>query len=93
MHYSIQPSYKVCAFTKATDEYISGSVLSGNAWEGDISKLLGRLLDAYGNSQMVFIDVGANIGCHALYEAAKGYDVWAVDPLTMNHVKVCCWLI
>ena len=42
------------------------------------------MLDAYSDKEAVFLDVGANIGGHALYAAAKGNQVYAIEPLTIN---------
>ena len=42
------------------------------------------MLDAYKDENPVFLDVGANIGGHALYAAAKGAPVFAIEPLSIN---------
>ena len=34
--------------------------------------------------EIVFLDVGANIGVHALTMASLGHQVWAVEPLDVN---------
>ena len=78
----------MCVFDNVTDQYISSTVLGGNLWERETSALLGKLLDPFGTESAVFLDVGANLVCHTLYVAARGFRVWAVDPITMNHVKV-----
>ena len=37
---------------------------------------------------VLFIDLGANIGTHGLYAAALGAQVWAIEPQERNIVKV-----
>ena len=36
----------------------------------------------------IMLDLGANIGSHALYTANMGFQTCTVEPLTMNLVKV-----
>lgn len=36
----------------------------------------------------IFLDVGANLGIHALYVAKLGFQTWAVEPQTINVIKV-----
>lgn len=52
-----------------------------------LTSILSNMLQAYGN-ETIFLDVGANIGTHLLFAAAKGYLVWGVEPQTTNLVKV-----
>ncbi|TRY79951.1 hypothetical protein TCAL_06553 [Tigriopus californicus] len=45
------------------------------------------MLQAYGKDS-ILLDVGANIGSHLLFAAAKGHSVWGVEPQTINLVKM-----
>ena len=68
-------------------------------WEAHISSLLRNLLkyssklDGTENlgertRKTVFLDCGANLGSHALYAAALGFDSWAVEPQARNLFRV-----
>ena len=90
----LQPSYTVCTHHPKKDVHVSAVIQSGRAWEAELSRLLGKMLNTYGRDS-VLLDLGSNIGAHSLYAASLGHHVWAVEALTMNHVKVSisrsCW--
>ena len=67
---------------------MSRAFSDGGSWESSISTQLDQMLNNYKVNGSVLLDVGSNIGAHTLHAAAKGYHVWAIDALTMNHVKV-----
>ena len=77
----------ICAHDPLIDMYISKAALLGTGWELATTRLIGKALEFAGRDA-VFLDVGANIGSHAMYAAAMGRSVWAVEPLTMNQAKV-----
>ena len=87
----------ICTHDPEMDEQVSASINNNKAWETRISILLGRWLSESSSSSpnsnippncSVLLDIGSHIGSHALYAAALGHHVWAVDALTTNHVKV-----
>ncbi len=75
---------------------------SKEPWEIDFSRKLLKMAQNYGdpkqksindvnlisNSKVIVLDIGANIGPHTLFLASAGFDVWAVEPLNTNVVKV-----
>lgn len=67
--------------------HVSGSIRSGRGWEGHISLLLIRMLKNYGQGA-ILLDIGTNIGSHALYGAINNFLVFGVEPQTVNLVKV-----
>lgn len=36
----------------------------------------------------IFLDIGANIGVHTVYMAARGFKVWSAEPITTNILKM-----
>ena len=71
--------------------FISNSILHTGVWEKDISKYIKELhVNNYvGREDALFLDIGANLGIHALYAAKLGYKkVWAVEPQQRNIIKV-----
>ena len=81
-----QPSFTICHHPTNVDKFVSGSIAGSGIWEGHISILIDKALRRYPNATL--LDIGANIGAHALYGAALGNKVWAVEPMTENLVKV-----
>ena len=62
-------------------------------WEKDISKIIKMLLNKYVDKTTLFLDIGANLGVHALYAAKLGFRVWAVEPQENNLIKVSFLII
>ena len=56
-------------------------------WERTTAKLLLSELRISGTDTL-FLDIGANIGSQTLPVANAGFQVFAVEPLNMNLVKV-----
>ena len=86
-----QPTFKICLHNTTTDSYVSGTLKEGRAWEPEISNFVKVGLenyDAVAAKSAVFLDVGANIGTHTLYALATGHRVYAVEPLTINDIRV-----
>ena len=69
---------------------MSGTLKGGKLWEERISTFVKKGLENYDGVRpgAVFLDVGANIGTHTLYALATGHRVYAVEPLTINDVRV-----
>ena len=40
------------------------------------------------SGKAIFLDIGANLGIHALYAAKLGFEVWAIEPQLENIKKV-----
>ena len=82
-----QPNFKICTYNRAKDQYVSGSIRSGQGWDTGSSRLFLKMLQNY-DKEAIFIDAGTNIGIHALYIAKCGYPVYGVEPLPSNLNKV-----
>ena len=82
----------MCIHDEKTDSEISAKVRNDGHHEKRVSltirALLNRLRER--NKKAIFLDVGANLGMHALYAAKLGYPVWAVEPQRKNAIKVWC---
>ncbi len=80
--------FAICVHSKARDEFISGSFLSGMPWERHVATIVGKMLRAFNGPNNVLVDVGANIGSIALVAAALKFEVFAVEPLKANNVRM-----
>ena len=60
-------------------------------WEVDLAKWLNKLLGKLGNpADVLYIDLGANLGIHSLHAAKANCTVWSVEPQEKNLHKVIC---
>lgn len=82
------PSFMICVYQKHKDIFVSDGILRTGSWEPLISVLIKNLLQKHSKNDVVFVDVGANLGIHGLYAAKLGYNVWAIEPQTDNLVKM-----
>ena len=64
--------------------FISNSIIHTGVWEKDISKYIKELHvnDYVAREDALFLDIGANLGIHALYAAKLGYKKFG--PLNRN---------
>lgn len=85
-----QPSYNICVYAGGDDygSYGSRLIKQQGYWEKDIGMMIRTLLKTSMNEDAIFLDIGANIGIHALYAAKLGFNVWAVEPQGRNLDKV-----
>ena len=80
-----QPTFKLCTLDP-NDDRISQHLHEEGYWELHIAlftKLMSEELE-----DILFVDVGANIGVHTLYALQLGLTVWAVEPQEKDAVKV-----
>ena len=81
-----KPPIKICIYDKnADDKYISGYIRKGKLWESTNVEVIMGILKR--NPQLVFIDVGANVGQYSLIAAKMGHRVVAVEALK-RHVDM-----
>ena len=66
---------------------MSKFILKAGMWEPGISLTI-KLLLQNANPDILFLDVGANLGIHSLYAAKLGHRVVAVEPQERNLIKV-----
>jgi FkbM family methyltransferase len=73
----------------AADEHLTPWIRSQGVWEADVMKLLARFL----RPGSLFVDVGANVGYHAVFAAQLGARVVAVEPVpwTLELLRANVW--
>ena len=83
--------FTVCIYDGIDDmrngDLVADAIKNNGVWEGGTSHLLQKLLKEQFDDT-VFLDVGANLGFHALYAAKLTNKVWAVEPQEKNLNKV-----
>ena len=82
-----QPEFIICVYEAKDDIWISKGLLEKGKWEIGISFTVKLLLEQM-NQDILFLDIGANLGVHSLYAAKLGYRVVAVEPQENNLIKV-----
>lgn len=65
------------------EEYITRSILENGYWEKHSSELVHEILKK--NRNLLFIDIGANIGYYSLFVAALGIKSIAFEPIKENY--------
>lgn len=65
----------------STDDTVSKSVLTKNVWERNQSSGIIAALQDGG----ALLDIGANIGWFTLNTAARGFEVYAFEPMLQNY--------
>ncbi len=73
----------------SADEHLTPWIRSQGVWEADVMKLLARFL----RPGSLFVDVGANVGFHAVFGAQLGAHVVAVEPVpwTLELLRANVW--
>ena len=84
----LKPHFTICVYGMKNDIYVSYRILKSGIWEKEISELIKDMLLRFDPQDVVFLDVGANLGFHSLYAAKLGYNVWAVEPQQRNVIKM-----
>jgi FkbM family methyltransferase len=81
------PPVTICVHPKE-DDLMSGYIIDRqcHCWEPEVGDMVIEMLHHYPDA--VYVDAGANLGTHAVMAAAAGHEVWAVEPLTTNMVKM-----
>jgi FkbM family methyltransferase len=72
-----------------SDEHLTPWIRGQGVWEADVMKLLARWL----KPGSLFVDVGANVGFHAVFAARLGAHVVAVEPVpwTLELLRANVW--
>lgn len=73
---------KICVYKRENDLFVSGSIRNIGNWEGYNLEGLGTALQ--GKPDMVFIDIGCNIGTFTTYTLLFGNPTLCIDPLMAN---------
>ena len=71
------------------DEHLTPWIRSQGVWEADVMKLLARFV----RPGSLVVDVGANVGYHAVFAAQLGAHVVAVEPVpwTLELLRANVW--
>ena len=73
---------KICVYKRENDLFVSGSIRNNGNWE---ERNLGGLEKALrGKPDMVFLDIGCNIGIFTTYAMLFGNPTVCIDPLLAN---------
>ncbi len=81
-----QPEFQICVHDPTHDVWISKSVLDKGYWENDLAEWLNTIMPKM--DQVLYIDLGANLGIHGLHAAKVNCTVWVVEPQQKNLHKV-----
>jgi FkbM family methyltransferase len=87
-HGGVQSS--VAMYALSGEDIVSHDIQTKGSWElAETREVLDRLqewrdMHVMDSSDVVFVDVGANIGWHSIYAAAVGYTVLAFEPMLKN---------
>ncbi|KAJ3295514.1 hypothetical protein HDU79_009027 [Rhizoclosmatium sp. JEL0117] len=89
------PSFSFCLHPRGKDYAVSDSVYkaSGSSeglFETPIRKQMLQVLERHGDPNAVVLDIGANIGLHAMFLANAGYKVHVFEPLKKNYDLLAC---
>ena len=74
----IHPNPYVCLYTAKEDVYISAQIINDGVWEIHVLEHVASVLGS--DSNLGFIDLGANIGVFSLVAAKLGHQVVSVEP-------------
>ncbi|KAK2153885.1 hypothetical protein LSH36_282g03048 [Paralvinella palmiformis] len=80
----VEPSTPICLYPDEMDVHISRHLREEGIWEPHIVDHFQKVLSL--DSEMVVIDIGANIGQYTLIAASMGHRVIAVEPYA-NNIK------
>jgi FkbM family methyltransferase len=74
-------------YTAQEDQWVSGNIIRQGMWEGHLVTRIHNLL--INEPDVVFVDIGANVGVFSLTVAKLGRHVISVDALDGNVARLC----
>ncbi|XP_062585485.1 uncharacterized protein LOC134247161 [Saccostrea cucullata] len=74
-------------YTPQEDQWVSGNIIRQGMWEGNLVRKIHDILK--NEPEVVFLDIGANVGVFSLTVAKLGRYVIAVDALEGNVARLC----
>ena len=88
--YYLQTSFNACVYGHGEMPSIQSRIMisTGYSSEKDMQILIRTLRTQFVSGKAIFLDIGANLGIHALYAAKLGFEVWAIEPQLQNLKKV-----
>ena len=85
MYKCFQPVFKICT-SDPNVHLISKDLHRNGFWELHVASFIKLMSEEF--EDILFTDVGANIGVHTLYALELGLTVWAVEPQERELMKV-----
>jgi FkbM family methyltransferase len=86
--------YRVYLHDEGKDTIVGDSIATGattgNWFEANIRAQIEYKLVNSGQASPLIVDIGANIGIHALYFASLGYEIHGFEPLVENYELLVC---
>ena len=82
-----QPEFIICVYEAEEDHWVSKYILQYGTWEPGLSITI-KILQEQADQDILFLDIGANLGIHSLYAAKLGYRVVSIEPQENNLIKV-----
>jgi len=82
----VVPEFKICVHDPARDIYISKGIINYGYWEADMAQWLNAIRPKM--DEVLYLDLGANLGIHGLHAAKTNCTVWAVEPQEMNLQRI-----
>ncbi|XP_033746105.1 uncharacterized protein LOC117331481 [Pecten maximus] len=77
----------IFVYDRASDIFVSESIISKGMWEGDLVNQTRDFLKE--DPERVFLDLGSNVGVFSLMAAKIGHQVVSVDLLSGNVQRLC----
>ncbi|XP_062585451.1 uncharacterized protein LOC134247136 [Saccostrea cucullata] len=77
----------IYVYTPLEDKWISGNIIRRGIWEGTLVKRIHNIMK--NEPEVVFLDIGANVGVFSLTIAKLGRYVIVVDALEGNIAHLC----
>ena len=80
--HTLKGTTPICTYPSTIDVYISAGLQRNGSWEGNMVNDLATIFMEH--PELVFLDLGCNIGTYSLSLAHMGVNVTAIDALTDN---------
>ncbi len=79
----------MCIYTASEDAFVSKSLLETGLYRPDLASILETYSkeSPHDGSRLIFIDAGSHVGYFSILAAKFGYDVYGVEPLTINNLR------
>jgi len=96
-NYALSPTYNIKSgsfrlYAYQRSDTVSNFILKGDGWDMlKTDKMLQELEDVHlkkhiPKDQIVFVDIGANIGWFSITYASNGYKVYSFEPMSQNEI-------
>jgi len=82
----VVPDFKICVHEPEQDIWISKDIINHGYWEADLAQWLNAIRPKM--DEVLYMDLGSNLGIHGLHAAKAGCSVWAVEPQEKNLQRI-----